>query len=411
MNKITAHKAPFYPTDEQKAMLKHCFGAHRWAYNMAVFMRSVHRDVVPAGGTRPSRGAVSVALTQFKKDPDYAWLKDVSISMLQQALADANDAFTKFYDDSLANGHPNFKSKKDNRHKCRFPLDQRQVNYKFGEFVKLPKLGKCKIKWSRHLTGRPKMATVELTPSGKYFIAFSLETEINQPIKTGKSIGIDLGITRRAALSDGSFRDMTNQTKRFAPKLARAQRKLSRRTKGSSRYEKQRRCVALVHEQIANARKDALHKFSNAITNEFDLICIETLVVKNMVKNRKLAKALADASFGELVRQLEYKAENKDKTLIKINQWFASSKTCSACGSKQFMPLAVRQFECPCGHSMDRDTNAAVNILAEGYRSLGVEESTAGAGKIMHQVRPMKRCKIKLTSIVDESCQSGRLAV
>ena len=402
---MIAFKTPFYPTGEQKAMLAHCFGVYKWVYNMAVYLRSDKCEAL-AHQNRPFSGEISKAITELKKDPDHKWLADVPATLIAQALRDSDDAFDRFFKGEA--GFPRFKKRSARQHKCRFQLDQRQYNYEFDEFIKLPKLGNCKIKWSRKLTARPKMATVKLSPSGKYSISFAVEQDHQHLPKTGKCVGIDLGITSRGALSNGHFWNAVNQTKKHAKKLASAQRKLAKKKIGSNRREKQRLAVARIHEQITNARLDQIHQFTHAITSEFDVIAVETLRVKNMIKNRKLAKALADASFGEIIRQLEYKSKWRGKQLIKIDQWFASTKTCSGCGRRHDMPLSVRTMNCACGTVLDRDTNAALNILAEGIRSLDVEGMASVAGSFGQQVDPMKRYKIKQTSSSMKASPSGR---
>ena len=247
--------------------------------------------------------------------------------------------------------------------------------------MKLPKLGLVKARASRPVEGRILSATVKRAPSGKYFCVLSVADAPVAPMPEGAVpvMGVDAGIASLAALSTGV---KVANPKAFAKgerKLAREQRRLSRKQKGSKRREKQKRKVALVHERIANQRKDAIHKATTSIVRESQAVAVEDLGVRGMERNRHLAKAVADASMSEMIRQLGYKCAWHGRTFVKVSRWYPSSKTCSACGYVLGeLPLSVREWTCPvCGASHDRDLNAAVNIAREGERLLR-KDGTAG---------------------------------
>ena len=233
-----------------------------------------------------------------------------------------------------------------------------------------------KIIEHRELKGEVKHCTVSKTPTGKYFVSILCEVQY-QPLKpTKKQVGIDLGIKDFAVTSDGIRFTNNCHLKRYENQLAKAQKHLSRKVKGSSSRNRQRLKVAAIHEKVANTRLDLLHKVSTQIINAYDIICLEDLNVKGMMANHKLAKHIADASWGTFVRLLEYKASWNDKRIIKINRFYPSSKTCNECGYiHQTLHLSERQWTCPNGHILDRDFNASKNILEEGIRIIGAELS------------------------------------
>ena len=246
--------------------------------------------------------------------------------------------------------------------------------------VKLPKLGAVKARVSRMPKGRILSATVKQAPSGKYFVSLCCTgVPMADPAPKGTAVGVDVGVGSLMTLSDGTKVENPKATAKLARKLAREQRRLSRKEKGSNNRDKQRVRVARVHEKMANTRKDAIHKATSKLARENQAVCLEDLNVRGMLRNRRLAKAVADASFSEIARQLEYKTAMRGGAVVKIGRFFPSSKACSACGYVlEELPLSTRRWVCPeCGAEHDRDVNAAVNILAEGLRTLK-EQGTAG---------------------------------
>ncbi|NJR24363.1 MAG: IS200/IS605 family element transposase accessory protein TnpB, partial [Richelia sp. CSU_2_1] len=292
-------------------------------------------------------------------------LNEVSSVPLQQCLRHLQTAYNNFFDGRAK--YPNFK-KKRNGGSAEFTKSA--FRFKDGQVY----LAKCAaplpIRWSRTLpTGAtPSTITVKLSPSGRWSVSLLVDVEIEALPQTDSQIGIDLGITSLLALSNGEKIANPKGFKAKYRKLRRAQKALSRKQKGSNNRHKARLKVARVHQEIADARKDNLHKLTTRLVRENQTIAVEDLAVKNMVKNRKLALAISDASWGELVRQLEYKCDWYGRTLIKIDRWFPSSKRCFECGYiVEKMPLNVREWNCPnCGAHHDRDINAAKNILAAG---------------------------------------------
>lgn len=358
---IKSYKFRFYPTPEQEQMLAQTFGCIRYVYNRALEHRTKTYKTTGKGATYCD---TSKELTSWKKDAETAWLKDVSSVPLQQCLRHLNSAFTNFF--AKRSKYPSFKKKSRNQSaeftKSGFKWDTKNRN------LTIAKLGRLNVKWSRLFISDPTTVTISRTPTGKYFVSI----RINEPNKdiptTTKQIGIDLGIKTLAFTSDGQQIENIKTTNKYAKKLARAQRVMSRRKKGSNRRERARLRVAKIHEKIANVRKDWIHKVTTKLIQENQLISMETLSSSKMMKNRKLAKSIADCSWYEFVRQIAYKSEWYGRTFIQISQWEPSSKKCSCCGFKvDKMPLSIRDWICPeCDTGHDRDENAAKNILAAG---------------------------------------------
>ena len=367
-----------YPKPKQENLLEQNFGCSRWVYNH--FLEEKIRFFKETG--QPLKyGECSKMLTALKTQEDTAWLAEADSTALQQSLRNLEDAFKNFSERMHQGvGFPKFKKKKS-RKTYRTPA----AKIVDGSHVWIPKVGLVKARISRPVEGRITSATIKQTPSGKYFIVFTC-VDIPEPpkVKTGKAIGIDLGITTLVTTSDGQKIKGVADTRKLDKKLARQQRKLSRKKKGSNNRAKQKIKVARVYEKIASKRKDHLHKVTAKIISENQVVCAETLDVAGMMKNHHLAKSIAMQSFATLLGFLEYKAEEKGKIFVQVDRWFASSKTCHACGVKEdALPLNIRSWECKsCGARHDRDINAAQNILTEGIRILNGTEGHSGTAAI-----------------------------
>lgn len=357
-----AYKFRITPTKLQEDMLAVEFGCARFVWNFFLHQRSQsYTDL----GLSLNYCANSKYLTAMKKTDEWSFLKNASATVLNQKLNDLENAFNNFFKGRAK--YPKFKKKSHNQ-SIRYQIDQRNVckNYMPGEFLKLPNIGSIKINWSQIPKGIPKMATISKTATGKYFVSFMCEIEIEQFPKTGAVIGIDVGIKDVIVTSDGYFSGAPKFTYKYQRELRKAQRNLSKKTKGSNRWKKQRIVVAKIHEKISNSRKDFLHKQTTKIVTENDIICLEDLNVSGMMQNRKLSKAVADVGIFELNRQIEYKAKWYGKEVVKISRWQPTTKTCSNCGQIHPMKLSDRVFNCDCGLSLNRDENAAINIKMAG---------------------------------------------
>ena len=367
---------------------------------MAVDLRS--NCYSERGGWSVNTNEISKAITELKTDPDYVWLADVPANMINQSLRDSDTAFTNFFKGQAK--YPKFKARKHQK-SCRFQMDQRILNYIPNEMFKLPKLGNLKIKWPSNIKGRPKMATVTEDPSGSFWLSFMTEQEHEPHKSTGKSVGIDVGISKLIATSDGDIAILPEEIKNLEAKIAREQRKQRRQTKGSGRWHRQRKLIARIHRKITRKRNDLLHKISSALVEEYDIICVETLNIKGMTKNRKLARAILRCAWGRFLEMLAYKCEWNNKQLVKIDRWFPSTKMCSSCGTIHKLKLSDRTMDCACGNNIDRDENAALNIRAEGIRLLtqgGVGQCTAGAFGHHIQVNPMN-CQLDTKQSVQDA--------
>lgn len=357
-----AFKYRFYPTPEQETLLIRTMGCTRLVYNRALAVRT---QAWYEEKKRVGYSDTSALLTEWKKQDDLQFLNDVSCVPLQQGLRHLQKAFSNFFEGRAK--YPTFK-KKRNGGSAEFTKSA--FKFRNGQVF----LAKCSeplpIRWSRELPkdATPTTITVKLSPAGRWTVSLLVDVEIEPLPPCSNEIGVDLGVTSLVALSDGEKIANPKGLNAKRRKLKKAQKALSRKQKGSNNRHKAQLKVAKVHQEIADARKDFLHKLTIRLVRENQTIAVEDLAAKNMVKNRKLALSISDASWGELVRQLEYKCDWYGRTLVKIDRWFPSSKRCGKCGHiVEKLPLNIREWDCAnCGAHHDRDINAAQNILAAG---------------------------------------------
>lgn len=357
-----AYKYRFYPTPEQAEQLARTFGCVRYVYNRALAERS---RAWTQEQRRVTQADTSRMLTAWKRDPETAWLTEPSKGPLQAALRHLQDAYSRFW--TKQSGYPKFKKKGRTRDSATY--FRNCFTYRNGQ-IKLAKQSEpLNIRWSRPLPegADPSSVTVSRDSAGRYHISILVDDTITPHTPTETTVGIDAGITTLYTLSTGEKIANPRHEKKDREKLARAQRQLSKKEKGSKNRDKARRKVARIHARIADRRRDHLHKLSTRLVRENQVIAIEDLSVRNMVKNHSLARAISDASWSSFRTMLEYKAEWYGRDVVAIDRFYPSSKTCSECGRiVESLPLNIRDWECECGAVHDRDVNAARNILAVG---------------------------------------------
>jgi putative transposase len=351
---FTALKVRLYPHQEQRTQLSKEFGCARFVYNRFL---NEWNTAYQETGKGLNYCICANQLPALKHE--LPWLKEVASQVLQQSLKNLDTAFKNFF--KGRGRHPRFKSK-HRKQSATYPQGF-QVN---GQTIKLPKLGEVKAKIHREIQGKVKSITVSMTSSGKYFASLRIELpgELPKQSTEGKVIGIDLGLDALIVTSDGDKIKPPKFYRRYEQKLAKSQKQLSRKIKGSSNRNKARIKVAKVHNKIANCRLDSHHKLSRKLVDENQVIVFEDLNIKGMTRNHCLAKSITDAAWGMLQTLTEYKAAYQGKVVRHVDRFFPSSKTCNCCGHPmKSMPLKIRSWECPrCGQFHDRDINAALNL-------------------------------------------------
>ena len=388
-----AVKVRLYPTTEQQEILSQHFGCSRWWWNHAL---NLCIETYKATGKGLTQVALNKFLPHLKKEKETEWLSECYSQVLQATTLNLVTAYKNFFEGRAK--YPRFKAKK-NRQSIQYPQSVKIVD----SCLKFPgRVGIVKAKLHRPIEGKIKTVTVSMTSSGKYYASVLMESCGFNPAPStdGKVAGIDLGLKDFSIVNDGIKTTKYPNPRHLAKheyNLKRKQQKLARKEKGSKSRDKARLLVARVHERVSNVRQDYLHKLSRKLVDDNQVIVVESLNTKGMVRNHKLAKAISDVGWGMFVNFLQYKLERDGKVLVEIDRWFPSSKLCSNCHYQVGeMPLEVRSWICPnCGTHHDRDGNAAINIRAEGIRMLSVLGTrTAADGG---DVSPKQGRKSKLT--------------
>jgi putative transposase len=351
----------FYPSAPQRRMLERTFGCARYVYNRALELR---KNAYAENKTKISYSMTSAALTAWKKEPGLVWLKEVSCVPLQQCLRHLQSAYRNFFEKRAA--YPRFKSKRGDQRaeftRRAFKWDGKQLN------LTLAKIGHLRIRWSRRFTSEPSTVTITKDCAGRYFVTLCLDETVAPLPRTGEDVGIDLGTEDLATLSTGEVVSNPKHLDRCLADLAKLQRTLARRKKGSGRWNRQRLKVARLQAHIADSRRDFLAKRTTDIVRRYDLSCIEDLDVSGMMEGGHRGRRISDVGMYAFRQMLSYKCAWYGRELQVVDRYFPSSKRCSDCHHVlESLPLSVRRWTCPCcGSVHDRDLNAAINILSAG---------------------------------------------
>lgn len=388
---LKAYKYRLYPTKAQEENLSRAFGCARWAYNWALARRN---EVYATTGKTLSTYDLNVEMTSVKKE--YPFLTEVSDWVLKEAIANVGVAFKHFFEGDAR--YPKFKSKRSARQSATY----RRMRVE-GNRVHLSKVGKVRFIKHREMVGDVKRITVSRDAVGDYWVSFLCEDGTALPPKDAhptKAVGLDLGITDFCVTSDGKRIANPKYLKASQDKLALEQRRLAKKKKSSARYERQRKKVAKCHRHIANQRRDFLHKTSRRLIDENQVVAIEDLNVKGMLANRHLAKAIYDASWSEFASMLSYKAEWYGVELIKCGRFDPSSRMCQCGWVNRELTLKEREWDCPqCGAHLDRDANAAMNIL-----KFAVARTVNGRGGT---VRPANQGRFSSLGLWADTCEAS----
>ncbi len=378
-----AFRYRFYPSPDQVAELARTFGCVRLVWNKALDERG-RAYAAQRRGT--SYVQASARLTEWKRDGDLAFLNEVSSVPLQQALRHQQAAFAAFF--ARRARYPRFKSRKKSRASAEYTRSA--FRWRHGRLTLAKMAAPLDIRWSRALPegAQPSTVTVSRDPAGRWFVSLLCEVTVARLPAAGRAVGVDAGITSLVTLSTGHKVANPRHERRDRRRLARAQRNLSRKEKGSQNREGARVKVARVHARIADRRRDHLHKLTTRLVRDNQVVVIEDLRAGNMIRNHSLARAICDAAWGGLRGMLAYKCAWYGRELITVDRWYPSSKLCSACGAlRQALPLNVREWACGCGMTHDRDVNAARNILAAGL----ADRQNACGGLVRPEPRQRER--------------------
>lgn len=358
---LKAYKYRLYPNKKQRDFFVKTFGCVRFVYNKMLEDRiKIYEESKFDSDTKRKLP------TPAKYKPEFSFLSDVDSSALCNAQMNLSKAYSAFFKNKEF-GFPKFKTKKDNKNSYTTSNQMNKIRIN-GNKIRFPKVGFIKFNQHQSFEGLIKSATISMSRSGKFFVSLLVLEEDKEWIPVKNKIGIDLGLEHFAITTNDEMLSEKIENPRFLrkseEKVKKAQRLMSRKKIGSKNREKARIILAKKHEKIANQRKDFLNKLSKRIVDENQVIVVETLKSKNMMKNHKIAKSLGDVSWYEFVRQLEYKCSWYGRTFIKADQWFASSQICSSCGNNSGRKtLNVREWKCACGAHHDRDINASINLL------------------------------------------------